>query len=82
MRIAGGTVSLDVTVQRIPEACGVALFGHLRIDQHEAVVRDERVRRHDLVPPLAVLAAVRGLPVRMRRGPVPEVRAISSTSMP
>ena len=61
--------------QRIPDAGGLALIlGHLGIDQHEAVIRDERVRRHGLVPAESVLAAVARLPVRVRGGPVPEVR--------
>ena len=40
----GRTVGLDVAVQRIPEVGGLTLIlGHLRIDQHEAVIGDERV---------------------------------------
>ena len=57
----GRTVGVDVPVERVPEACGVGLFGrHLRIDQHECVVADERVGRDHLIPSLAVLAAVLG----------------------
>ena len=61
---------LDVPVERRPEAVGL-VGGDERIEEDERVVGMERVGRDGLLP--AAFLGVAGLPLGVRRGPVPEV---------
>ena len=63
---------LDVPVESFPERIFLA-FRYQRIEHHERVVGDERIRRDHLAPALPALVS-RGCPFRVGSGPPPQPR--------